>query len=202
MARRGIGTAEWTGTPLRDLLSDAGLEAEAVEVVFHGADGGIQGDEQQSYARSLRVEEAIREEVLLAYEMNGHPLEPQHGFPLRLIVPGWYGMASVKWLTAVEAVGEPFEGFQQAVAYRYQDDANDPGQPVQRIRVRALMIPPGIPDFFSRRRFLDAGQVALSGRAWSRQRPGRAGRGRHRRPWGRRDACPTCRIFRLARLVI
>ncbi|HEY7631480.1 MAG TPA: sulfite oxidase [Thermoleophilaceae bacterium] len=167
----GIGTAEWTGTPLCDLLVEAGLEAEAVEIVFHGADRGTQGEVEQSYARSLTVDEASRADVLLAYEMNGRPLEPQHGFPLRLIVPGWYGMTSVKWLTAIEAVERPFEGFQQAVAYRYQKDADDPGEPVQRIRVRAMMIPPGTPDFFSRRRFVDAGHVALSGRAWSGNGP-------------------------------
>jgi sulfane dehydrogenase subunit SoxC len=76
-------------------------------------------------------------------------------------------MTSVKWLTSIEVVPEPFEGFQQAVAYRYQRDADDPGDPVSRIRARALMIPPGIPDFFSRHRFVEAGLVTLSGRAWS-----------------------------------
>jgi DMSO/TMAO reductase YedYZ molybdopterin-dependent catalytic subunit len=162
-----IGTAEWTGTPLRSLLEDAGMRAGAVEVVFRGGDRGIQGGQEQSYARSLALPEATRPELLLAYEMNGRALEPQHGFPLRLIVPGWYGMTSVKWLTAIEVVTEPFEGFQQAVAYRYQQDADDPGHPVSRMRVRALMIPPGIPDFFSRRRFVEPGLVALSGRAWS-----------------------------------
>ena len=162
-----IGTAEWTGTPLRALLEDAGLAADAVEVVFRAADRGIQGEQEQSYARSLSVSDATRPEVLLAYEMNGRALEPQHGFPLRLIVPGWYGMTSVKWLTSIEVVTEAFDGFQQAVAYRYQRDADDPGDPVSRIRVRALMIPPGIPDFFSRRRFVEPGLVTLSGRAWS-----------------------------------
>jgi sulfane dehydrogenase subunit SoxC len=162
-----VGTAEWTGTPLRGLLDDAGVAAGAVEVVFRAADRGIQGEQEQSYARSLALSEATRPEVLLAYEMNGRALEPQHGFPLRLVVPGWYGMASVKWLAEVVVVTEPFEGFQQAVAYRYQRNADDPGHPVSRIRVRALMIPPGIPDFFSRRRFVDPGLVRLSGRAWS-----------------------------------
>jgi sulfane dehydrogenase subunit SoxC len=166
-----IGTAEWTGTPLGELLADGGLEPDALEVVFHGADAGIQGEEEQTYARSLTVAEATRPGVLLAYEMNGHPLEPQHGFPLRVVVPGWYGMTSVKWLTAIEAVAEPFEGFQQAVAYRYQQDADDPGDPVRRMRVRALMIPPGIPDFFSRRRLVDTGRIVLSGRAWSGHGP-------------------------------
>jgi sulfane dehydrogenase subunit SoxC len=162
-----IGTAEWTGTPLCGLLEDAGLAAGAVEVVFRGADRGIRGEQGQSYARSLGVSEATRPEVLLAYEMNGRPLEPQHGFPLRLIVPGWYGMASVKWLTSIEVVPEAFDGFQQAVAYRYQRDGDDPGDAVSRIRARALMIPPGIPDFFSRHRFVEPGLVTLSGRAWS-----------------------------------
>lgn len=166
-----IGTAEWTGTPLHGVLADAGLEDDAVELVFRGADRGLQGDEEQTYGRSLTVAEASRPEVLLAYEMNGRPLEPQHGSPLRLIVPGWYGMTSVKWLTSIEAVSEPFEGFQQTASYRYQRDADDPGEPVQRIRVRALMIPPGIPDFFSRDRFLEAGGVTLAGRAWSGSGP-------------------------------
>jgi hypothetical protein len=80
-------------------------------------------------------------------------------------------MTSVKWLTSIEAVAEPFGGFQQAVAYRYQRDADDPGEPVDRIRVRALMIPPGIPDFFTRQRFVDAGPVTLTGRAWSGNGP-------------------------------
>lgn len=162
-----IGTAEWTGTPLWPLLEEAGILPGAAEVVFHGADRGVQGDEEQAYARSLTRDEVRRPEVMLAYEMNGRPLEPQHGFPLRLIVPGWYGMTSVKWLAAIEVVDEPFRGFQQAVAYQYQHDADDPGTPVTRQEVRALMIPPGIPDFFTRHRFVDAGAVRLSGRAWS-----------------------------------
>jgi sulfane dehydrogenase subunit SoxC len=166
-----VGTAQWTGTPLRGVLEEAGPGPDALDVVFRGADRGIQGDEEQTYARGLTVAEATRPEVLLAYQMNGRPLEPQHGFPLRLIVPGWYGMASVKWLTAIDVTTEPFQGFQQAVAYRYQRDAEDPGEPVERIRVRALMIPPGIPDFFSRRRYVEPGTTRVHGRAWSGNGP-------------------------------
>jgi DMSO/TMAO reductase YedYZ molybdopterin-dependent catalytic subunit len=166
-----IGTAEWTGTPLGPLLEEAGVQPEAVEVVFHGLDRGIQGGEDQTYARSLPLAEAMRSEVLVAYEMNGEPLPPQHGFPLRLVVPGWYGMASVKWLHAIEVLTEPFDGFQQAVAYRYQAHGDEPGEPVSRIRPRAMMIPPGIPDFFTRHRYVDAGTVMLSGRAWSGHGP-------------------------------
>ena len=167
-----IGTAEWTGTSLAPILQDAGLDDSAVELVFTGADRGIQGDEEQDYQRSLTVDEAMRPEVLLAYEMNGAPLEPQHGFPVRLLVPGWYGMTSVKWLTSIEAVSEPFAGYQQAVAYRWQKGEDDEvGEPFSRIRVRALMIPPGITDYPSRHRFVERGLVTLTGRAWSGSAP-------------------------------
>lgn len=161
-----IGNAEWTGTPLRPLLEEVGLADAATELVFTGADRGIQGDVEQDYQRSLTIADAMREEVLLAYEMNGAPLAPQHGFPLRLVVPGWYGMTSVKWLTGITAVSEPFEGYQQ-VAYRFRQRREDEGEPVTRMRPRSLMIPPGIPDFMTRRRFVEAGPVELAGRAWS-----------------------------------
>jgi DMSO/TMAO reductase YedYZ molybdopterin-dependent catalytic subunit len=164
-----VGTAEWTGTPLAPLLEEARPHGDAREIVFTGADRGIQGDEVHNYARSLTLEQTARSGALLAYEMNGQPLQPQHGFPLRLIVPGWYGMASVKWLTGINVVTEPFDGYQQAVAYHYRRTADDPGEPVREIRVRALMIPPGIPDFFTRRRLVEPGRVALRGRAWSGQ---------------------------------
>ena len=162
-----VGTAEWTGTPLRDVLLEAGVGPGSEEVVFSGADRGVQGGVAHDYERSLPLETAMRPEVLLAYEMNGRTLEPQHGAPLRLLVPGWYGMTSVKWLTRIALVTERFEGYQQAVAYRYQDDEADPGEGVSRMRVRALMVPPGYPDFLTRRRLVEAGSVTVRGRAWS-----------------------------------
>jgi sulfane dehydrogenase subunit SoxC len=163
----GVGTAEWTGTPLKGVLEAAGVKDEAVEILFTGSDRGVQGDEVQYYQRSLSVQEATRDEVMLVYAMNGRPLEPQHGFPLRLIVPGWYGMASVKWLERIEAVGEAFNGYQMHGSYRYKQTADDPGEPVDLIRVRALLVPPGIPDFLSRTRLLSPGPVTLTGRAWA-----------------------------------
>lgn len=162
-----IGTSEWTGTPLKGVLEAAGVKREAGEILFTGADQGVQGEEVQYYQRSLTLDEATREEVLLVYEMNGRPLEPQHGYPLRLIVPGWYGMTSVKWLESIEAVAEPFNGYQMHATYRYALTADDPGEPVDLIRVRALMVPPGIPDFLTRTRLLKAGPVTLTGRAWA-----------------------------------
>ena len=109
--------------------------------------------------------------MLLAYAMNGRPLEPQHGAPLRLVVPGWYGMASVKWLTSIEAVDEPFLGYQQARSYNIRQAADDLGERVTRIAVRALMVPPGRPDFPTLARVVDAGPVAIVGRAWSGEAP-------------------------------
>lgn len=162
-----IGTAQWTGTPLRGILEEAGLSRQAVEVLFTGLDRGVQGEEVQYYQRSLSIDQATQDEVLLAYQMNGEPLPPQHGYPLRLIVPGWYGMASVKWLDRIEAITEPFRGYQMAGSYRYSQTADDPGEPVTLIRVRALMVPPGIPDFLTRTRLVEAGPVTLTGRAWA-----------------------------------
>jgi sulfane dehydrogenase subunit SoxC len=166
-----VGTAAWTGTPLAPLLAEAGIADDAVEVVFTGADHGIQGEIEQDYQRSLPILEAMRDEVLLVDEMNGEPLPPQHGSPVRLVVPGWYGMTSVKWLIKIEVVAQPFTGYQQTPAYRYQSSADDPGEAVTRILPRALMEPPGMPDFFTRTRVVDAGQVTLSGRAWSGMAP-------------------------------
>ena len=161
-----IGTAEWTGTPLRPLLEEAGIRDEAVELVFAGADRGIQGEVEQNYERSLTLDDAMRDDVILAYAMNDGPIPPQHGFPLRLLVPGWYGMTSVKWLTRITAVAEPFEGYQQ-LAYRFRQRPEDVGTPVTRMSPRSLMIPPGIPEFMTRRRLVAAGKLVLRGRAWS-----------------------------------
>ncbi len=167
-----VGTADWTGTPLAPLLADAGLDERAVEVVFTGADHGIERGVEQDYQRALALQPALGEDVLLAYEMNGAPLPVQHGYPVRLIVPGWYGMAHVKWLRAVTVLAERFTGFQNAVAYRFKADADDGGQPVTRIRPRALLVPPGYPDFMSRNRFATWQAAAVEpapGRwAWSR----------------------------------
>jgi sulfane dehydrogenase subunit SoxC len=161
-----VGTAEWTGVPVRDLLEEAGVEEGAVEVLFSGLDRGVEGGVEQAYQRSLPLAE-LEDGPLLAYAINGAPLPPQHGFPLRLVVPGWYGMTSVKWLARIDVLDEPFGGYQQAVGYRMRSDADDPGTPVTRMMPRALMAPPGVPDFLSRVRHLEAGPCRIGGRAWS-----------------------------------
>ncbi len=162
-----VGCAEWTGTSLRPILEEAGLMNDAVEILFSGYDRGLDQSVEHAYERSLTVEDALREEVFLAYEMNRMPLSPQHGSPLRLVVPDWYGMASVKWLKEIKAIREPFEGVQQVVAYNYRQTEDDPGTPVTRKLPRALMVPPGIPDFLSRTRHVNAGRTTIEGRAWS-----------------------------------
>jgi DMSO/TMAO reductase YedYZ molybdopterin-dependent catalytic subunit len=162
-----VGNAAWTGVPLRDVLEKAGAVDGTVEVLFTGLDRGVEGEVEQDYERSLPLAEAMREDVLLAFEMNGAPLLPQHGFPLRLVVPGWYGMTHVKWLSRISVLAEPFEGYQQSRGYRLRTDPDEPGEPVTRIRPRSLMVPPGIPDFLTRRRIVDASTHLVRGRAWS-----------------------------------
>ncbi|WP_239127250.1 sulfite oxidase [Asanoa siamensis] len=165
-----VGTAEWTGVPLRDVLLAAGVRPDAVDVVFTGADHGVERGVEQDYQRKLTLAEALDPEVLLAYEMNGAPLAPQHGFPLRLLVPGWYGMTNVKWLRRVEVLDHEFTGFQQK-AYVVRQSSDEAGVPITRIAPRALVIPPGFPDFMTRGRVVRPGPVLLEGRAWSGRAP-------------------------------
>ena len=117
-----VGHAEWTGIPLRDLLQEAGLKSEAIEIVCTGADAGTEHDhpEPMNFARGLPIEKAMHPQTLLATRMNGELLEPSHGYPVRLLVPGWYGVASVKWLTSIEAVNDPLQGYFQTVKYTIQ----------------------------------------------------------------------------------
>ena len=164
-----VGTARWRGVALADLLAEASPLDDAVEIVFTGLDRGVEKELEQEFQRSLALPDAA--DAVLAYEMNGAPLAPQHGFPLRLVVPGWYGMTNVKWLRAIELVDRPFDGFQQAAAYRFRVDEDDEGTPLTRMAPRALMLPPGIPEFFTRARTLRHGEVELTGRAWSGHAP-------------------------------
>jgi sulfane dehydrogenase subunit SoxC len=165
--QEAVGTARWRGTPVRGLLKEAGVEDGAVEVSFAGLDRGVEHGLEQRFERSLSLFEALRPDVLLAYEMNGEPLLPQHGFPVRLLVPGWYGMASVKWLAEITVLDRPFQGFQQLQAYRLRQSEDEEGTPLGRMLPRSLMLPPGIPEFETRRRVVAAGACPLEGRAWS-----------------------------------
>ena len=162
-----VGTGSWTGIPLSALLAETGVAADAVEVLFTGLDRGVEGEVEQAYQRSLPLADALRDDVLLAWDLNGGPLPPQHGYPLRLVVPGWYGMTNVKWLSAITVLETPFTGYQNARGYRLRQEPEEDGVPVSRMVVRSLMVPPGIPDFATRRRFVPLEAQTIEGRAWS-----------------------------------
>lgn len=160
-----VSSARWTGVPLADVLALAGIAPQAREVVFRGADSGtVDGvAEPIRYERSLSVADALGAGALLVYEMNGAPLLARHGFPVRLVVPGWYAVASVKWLTDIEVTDEPFTGYFQDTHYVYewQRDGQRVREPVRLQLVRALITAPA-----SGRR-LPAGDLDIGGVAWS-----------------------------------
>lgn len=163
-----VGNAKWTGVPLADVLETAGLLPGATEVVFRGADRGTVNDSRQpiAFERSLHVANARRAGALLAFAMNDEPLLPRHGYPVRLIVPGDYAVASVKWLTDVTVTSEPFDGFFQAQHYVFEwpRDGTVVRQPVSALRVRALITEPASGDRLPDRAFTVRG-VAWSGAA-------------------------------------
>jgi len=166
-----VGTARWRGATLAPLLEEAGVAGDAVEILFTGSDEGIESGVEQRYQRSVPLDLARSGDLLLAYDMNERPLPPQHGFPLRLVVPGWYGMTNVKWLARIDVLTEPFSGYQQVAAYRFRQQEDEEGEPVRRMVPRALMAPPGRPDFLTRERTLEAGLHTLVGKAWSGSAP-------------------------------
>ncbi|HEV2250009.1 MAG TPA: sulfite oxidase [Candidatus Limnocylindria bacterium] len=133
-----VSTARWTGVPLRALLEPAGLSGSVVEILFRGADTGTPPDVGTTIAfeRSLPLERALADDVLVAYAMNGADIPLEHGAPARVIVPGWYGMASVKWLAEIVALERPFRGFYQADRYVIGDE------PLAAMRPRAVVVAP------------------------------------------------------------
>lgn len=161
-----VSTAEWTGVPLIEVLDRVGVLPTATEVVFAGADRGtVDGRiKPVHFERSLPIDTARDVQALLAYAMNGEPLPLQHGYPVRLVVPSWYGVASVKWLTSIDLLDHPFDGYFQADKYWYETDA-EPRQPVTLQRVRALITDPVDDEHMTR------GAVTIRGVAWSGAAP-------------------------------
>ncbi len=160
-----VGSAVWGGVPLSDLLEDARPLDGAREVVFSGADKGGTAAPARGFARSLCVDRAEGEPpVLVATEMNGSPLPPDHGWPARLVVPGWYGMAWVKWLTAVRVRTAPFRGYYQTSRYVYRSsrEGRTALEPVTRLRVKSLIVLPTEGERLARDR-----STLISGKAWS-----------------------------------
>jgi DMSO/TMAO reductase YedYZ molybdopterin-dependent catalytic subunit len=166
-AGTAVGTAGWTGVPLATVLKRADPGSEAVEVAFYGADHGpYKGGAEVYFGRSLDIDAAIEpaSNILIAYEMNGEPLTADHGAPLRLLVPGWYGMASVKWLDRIEVRTEPFDGPYQVRSYVYEWK-DQPHEPVTTSRVRALITEPAADDTIA------PGNHVIYGKAWAGATP-------------------------------
>jgi DMSO/TMAO reductase YedYZ molybdopterin-dependent catalytic subunit len=164
-----VSNAEWTGVPLRALLERAGLAEDACEIVLEGADSGTPKEEPVppvpfSYTWGLPRAKALRSEVLIAYQMNGRELPRDHGFPVRAIVPGYYGMASVKWLTGIQAVREPFHGYWQTSDYAYW--ASTDGKPVRRalgeMQIKSEIARPRVYEALAPNRI-----YTISGAAWA-----------------------------------
>jgi DMSO/TMAO reductase YedYZ molybdopterin-dependent catalytic subunit len=134
-----IGHAEWTGVPLHVVLEKSGLKPDALEVVCQGADQGSEADhpEPMHFARSLPMAKAMDPNTLLVYRMNGEILTLNHGYPLRLFVPGWYGVASVKWLSRIQVVNTPFRGYFQTVKYTVQKQR---GEEIETEIVQAMTV--------------------------------------------------------------
>ena len=143
-----VGTAEWTGVSLSILLNRAGVKANASDVILEGADGGMLEEPKKppgelKFARSIPLNKA-RADVLLAYKMNGSELPPQHGFPLRAIVPGWYAMASIKWLQRIIITNRPFTGYYQTMDYAYWERRGDIAElaPLTEMQIKAQIAHP------------------------------------------------------------
>jgi DMSO/TMAO reductase YedYZ molybdopterin-dependent catalytic subunit len=166
-----VSTARWTGARLHEVLEQARPKADGVEVRFEGADRGPYHLEpvlaetnrsDLSFVRSLTLDHAAdpAAEILIAYEMNGEPLIPDHGAPFRLIVPHWYAVASVKWLKRIDVLTEPYVGEFQTGHYMYEW-ADRPHERVSLMRVRARITDP------APGAIIEAGTYTVRGKAWS-----------------------------------
>jgi DMSO/TMAO reductase YedYZ molybdopterin-dependent catalytic subunit len=164
-----VGTAEWTGARLAEVLKAAEIGTETCEIVITGADKGAEPECGKTihYVRSLPRAVVLDPGALLVYAMNGEPLAPEHGYPVRLIVPGWYGMAAVKWVTDIEAVEEPFRGFFQTDRYVILSGEGDAeaATPLTQMAVRSVIARP------QARARLKVGRHVVRGYAWSGYAP-------------------------------
>jgi DMSO/TMAO reductase YedYZ molybdopterin-dependent catalytic subunit len=167
----GVSTAEWTGVPLAALLQKARLSAGAIEVLARGRDGdpgtdrdSVSDSEGTAFARSIPLRKAMHPDTLVAFAMNDRAIPEEHGAPLRLIVPGWYGMASVKWLSDLEVLTRPFEGYFQHARYRYEY-ADGTATPVTTMRVRSIITDP------VNNGRVPPGRLRVRGWAWSGDGP-------------------------------
>jgi DMSO/TMAO reductase YedYZ molybdopterin-dependent catalytic subunit/glyoxylase-like metal-dependent hydrolase (beta-lactamase superfamily II) len=164
-----VSTAEWTGVPLVEVLDRAGPRPGASAIVLRGADSGrVEGSSEPiHFERGLSLDDARGAEALLAYAMNGEPLPLQHGYPLRVIVPGWYAVTSVKWLTDIEVTASAFEGYfqEQRYVYEWERDGTTTREPVRLQQVRSIIVEPSDDED------VVVGDVVIRGVAWSGAAP-------------------------------
>jgi DMSO/TMAO reductase YedYZ molybdopterin-dependent catalytic subunit len=163
-----VSTAEWTGVRLSTLLDRASPKSNACEVILEGADCGMLEEPKSppgelTFARSIPLEKA-RRDVLLAYKMNGDDLPPEHGFPVRAIVPGWYAMASVKWLQRIIVTDRPFTGYYQTLDYAYWEKRDDIAElkPLTEMQVKAEIARPAEDEIVPAK-----SSVCVRGGAWA-----------------------------------
>jgi len=163
-----IGNLRWTGTPLAPLLKECGLSARGIEVVFFGADEKVEKireqDSPQNFARSLSTKDALSDDVLLAYEMNGEPLSAAHGAPLRLIVPGWFGIAWVKWLNRIEVLDRRYMSKYMAREYVTLRGEEKEGRTIWR---ETSVGPIDVKSIVARVARRADGSLRVSGAAWT-----------------------------------
>jgi DMSO/TMAO reductase YedYZ molybdopterin-dependent catalytic subunit len=165
--RYAVSTARWRGAPLHQILRLAAPSPDGLEVTFQGADHGRYGHHENiAFVRSLPLSHASdpASDILIAYEMNSEPLNREHGAPFRLVVPGWYGMASVKWLKRIEVITGHYEGEFQTNHYTYQH-ADQSSEPVTLMHVRARITDPAPGSA------IQAGTYRVRGKAWSGSGP-------------------------------
>jgi DMSO/TMAO reductase YedYZ molybdopterin-dependent catalytic subunit len=155
-----VANALWTGTPLGAVLHEAGVPDHAAWVLARGADEGAIAGRTQSFTRALPIDKALDPDTLIAFEMNGRPLPHEHGAPARLIVPGWYGMASVKWLSLLAFLTAPFDGYFQRDRY-VLDDGQGEVMPVSEMPVSSIIVAP------REHALVGRGTVSAWGWAWS-----------------------------------
>jgi DMSO/TMAO reductase YedYZ molybdopterin-dependent catalytic subunit len=170
-ANGAVGNARWTGVRLADVLKKAEYSPTAKEILFNGADVPI--GTMPDFIRGIPLEKALHPDTLLAFEMNGQPLTPSHGFPLRVVAPGWAGDSWVKWLTTIEVRDREFDGFFMKTAYRHPVRTIAPGAavdpadmtPVTSLHPKAVIVSP------VERQTMTPGLVKLRGAAWSGESP-------------------------------
>jgi len=167
----GVGNGRWTGVRLADVLKKAGVKGSAKHVLFDGADLPVGA--MPKFQRTIPIDKALAADTMLAFYMNGAPLPASHGFPLRVIVPGWGGDAWVKWLTGINVLDHEFDGFFMKTGYRHPGKGVPPGsavdpaqmKPVESIRVKSVIATP------RDNQIIGQGATRIAGAAWSGEVP-------------------------------